>query len=369
MSHPGVTVSGMTDKRPSAVNSRPGPLLLGELLERQYNVLSRSQATEYRLTGATIRHKIRPDGPWQKILPGVYLTTTGAVTDDQRHMAALLYAGQGAVLTGAAAISHHRLTCPGSNAVQVLVPQHVRVASRDYVRILRTWRMPETILTTNRIKFAPLPRAVGDAARGMQRAEHARAVVGEALQKGRDCTLEDLITELRAGPTTGSRLFRAALAELGEGLRSEAERDLAFLIDRTGLPAPLYNARLYLRDGTFLGVLDAWWPRAGVGVEVDSRQYHMSAQDYSATMARHNRIEGAGVHLFHVLPKDIKPMWPQFAASIKSAITKGIQRPPLPIVSVPADVTDVGTFLQARMPLPGAVKPFPDPVDSMSARS
>ncbi|HTU72464.1 MAG TPA: hypothetical protein VMG38_02995 [Trebonia sp.] len=295
-----------------------------------------------------MRYRLRSDGPWRKVLPGVYATTTGVMTDDQRQMAALLYAGKGAVLTGSAAVRRHRLTCPGLNEVQVLVPQGVHVASRDYVQILRTWRMPERTYSTNLIKFAPLPRAVGDAARAMQRPEHARAVVCEAVQKGTGCTLEDLVAELKAGPVAGSRLFRAALADLSHGIRSEAERDLKLLIDRTDLPTPIYNARLYLCDGTFLGMVDAWWPRAGVGAEVDSRQYHMGAGDYSATMARHNRIEGAGVHLFHFLPRDIRPLWPQLLATIRNAIIEGVRRPPLPIITVPAEVTDVRTFLLAK---------------------
>jgi hypothetical protein len=354
MSVPGATVSGMTNKQRNIGDRRGTSLVLGELLEKQYNVLSRGQAIEYCLTEAAIRYRLRPAGPWRKILPGVYVTTTGVVTDDQRQMAALLYGGNGAVLTGSAAVRRHRLTCPGLNEVQVLVPAEVHVASHDYVQVLRTWRMPESTFSTNLIKFAPLPRAVGDAVRTMQRAEHARAVVCEAVQKGRrDCTLEDLVAELNAGPAAGSRLFRAALAELREGIRSEAERDLKFLIDRTDLPTPMYNARLYLCDGTFLGMVDAWWPRAGVGAEVDSRQYHMGAKDYSATMARHNRIEGAGVHLFHFLPKDIKPMWPQFVASIRNAIRQGVKRPPLPVITVPADVTDVKTFLRAKTAPPG----------------
>ena len=326
--------------------------MLGELLERQHHVLSRSQALEYRLSDAAIRYRLRLDGPWRKILPGVYVTTTGVVTDDQRQMAALLYAGKGAVLTGAAAVRRHRLTCAGLNEVQVLVPQDVRVTSRDYVRIMRTWRMPESTFSTRLITFSPLPRAVGDAARAMRRAEDVRAVVCAAVQQGRGCTLEDLIAELKAGPVIGSRLFRAALAEVGEGIRSEAERDLKFLIDRTDLPAPVYNARLYLADGTFLGMLDAWWPRAGVGAEVDSRQYHMSAEDYSATMARHNRIEGAGVHLLHLLPRDIKPLWPQFAIHLRDAISEGSKRPPLPIITLPVGVTDVRTFLRAKTAQP-----------------
>ena len=72
----------------------------------------------------------------------------------------------------------------------------------------------------------------------------------------------------------------------------------------------MYNARLYLPDGTFLAMVDTWWQRAGVAGEVDSLQYHTSAADYAATVARRNRIEAAGAHVLQFLPKDIGPRWP-----------------------------------------------------------
>ena len=34
------------------------------------------------------------------LLPGVYLTDTGTVTQDHREIAALLYAGEGSLITG-----------------------------------------------------------------------------------------------------------------------------------------------------------------------------------------------------------------------------------------------------------------------------
>jgi hypothetical protein len=57
----------------------------------------------------------------------------------------------------------------------------------------------------------------------------------------------------------------------------------------------MYNARLYLLDGTFLAMPDAWWPRAGVAGEVDSLRHHILAKDHEETMARRNRMEAAGV--------------------------------------------------------------------------
>ena len=211
--------------------------------------------------------------------------------------------------------------------------------------------MPDSVVSTGEITFVPLVRAVGDAARLMVKPDHAKALVCEAVQKGR-CSLEDLIAEWKVGPAIGSRIFRVALAELGNDIRSAAEGDLKARIERSDLEKPLYNARLYLPDGTFLGMVDGWWPRAGVGLEVDSRQYHMSREEYSQTTHRHNRIEAAGARLLHVLPADIKEKWkPTIYESIRDAIASGNRRPPLGIIAVPHDVKDVKAFLPTRVNL------------------
>ena len=315
----------------------------------QYNVISRRQAMGYGITESQFRHRLRPGGPWQKILPGVYSTETGTVTPDQRQMAALLYAGPGSVITGAAAVRRHRLDCAGGNDVEVLVPAKSRVRGHGFVRIQRTTRLPGSTFSTRRIVFAPLPRAVGDAARSMRKPEEVRALLSEAVHRGRDCPVEDLITELEAGPSVGSGLFRSSLAEISEGIRSEGERDLKYCVDRSDLPEPMYNPRLYLPDGTFLAMPDAWWPRAGVAGEVDSLSHHILAEDHTETMARRNRMEAADIRVLQFLPADIKPGWPVHYQNLREAIAKGLRRPPLPIIAVPANVTDVQTFLLNRL--------------------
>jgi hypothetical protein len=334
----------------------PYPERLGGLLGHQYDVIGRQQALKYGLTAGKLRHRLRADGHWQKILPGVYSTRTGVVTQEQRQMAALLYAGPGAVLTGSWAVRRYHLECAGLNEADILVPARSRVQSYGWVRIQHTTRMPSDTSSTKGIVFAPLPRAVADAARRMTRPEDVRALVCAALQKG-NVSLQALIAEVSAGPSAGSGLLRAAIAELVEGVRSEAERDLKVRIDRSDLDKPMYNARLYLADGTFLCIADLWWPRAGVAGEVDSRQYHMSAKDHEYTVDRHNKMEAVGIHVLHFLPRDIKPKWNDTYRNLRNAIAEGQRRPPLPIIAVPADVTDVTAYLMAKLgaPTPASV--------------
>ena len=77
---------------------------LADLLRKQHMVLAREQALGCGLTVKAVRHRLRPEGPWRRLLPGVYMAQTGIPSDDQRDMAALLYAGPRGVLTGAAAL-------------------------------------------------------------------------------------------------------------------------------------------------------------------------------------------------------------------------------------------------------------------------
>jgi hypothetical protein len=305
------------------------------MLLDQFGVVGRGQALDCGLSRASVDYLIRPEGRWQRILPGVYAATTGTVTPDQRAMAALLHAGPRSVITGATAVRRYNLRCAGLNEIDVLVPPDVRVKSAEFVRVTRTARMPEKFYTTGEIRFTTLERAIGDAARGMKRLSDVRAVVAEAIQRGR-CDLASLARELNEGPRAGSRFYRIALAEISDGIRSAAEADLKNLIDKSDLEEPMYNPELYLEDGTFLGIPDAWWQRAGVAAEVDSREYHISPEDQERTRMRHNRMEACGVNTLHFSPGTLKRKSATVLADLRGAIDSGKRRPPLPIKAVPA---------------------------------
>jgi hypothetical protein len=307
---------------------------LARIVRGQYDVVARSQALECGMTRGTIEYRLRPDGPWRQILPGVYLTVTGSATSEQRETAALLYAGPQSVITGPVAVRRHNLRCAGLNVLDVLVPADTHRKSTGYVQIQRTIRMPETLYTSGPLGFTSPVRAVGDAARGMTRFSDVQALVCEAIQRGR-CTLEELVRELNQGPSAGRRWYGMALAEVSEGIRSAAEAQLKALIDRSDLDKPMYNADLYTLDGIFLGRPDAWFARAGVAGEVDSRAYHMGAKDYEQTTTRHNRMEAAGIHVLHWLPSTIKAEPGRVIADLRAAIASGNECPQLPIRAIP----------------------------------
>jgi hypothetical protein len=307
---------------------------LARIRERQHGVVTRSQALKCGMSKKAIRYVLGKPGGWSFLLPGVYLTSPGAPTLDQRYQAALLYAGPGSVITGVAALRLHGVRYQDPAVIDVLVPDSVQHVSTGFVRILRSRRMPGKFRVKEGIRFAYLPRAVGDAARALRGFRQVQALVCAVLQQT-SCTVELLAAELNDGPSAGSKVFRAALYEVSDGVRSAAEGDLKRLIDRSDIEKPLYNPKLYLPDGTFLCCPDLWWERYGVAGEVDSLAYHFTAKDYEDTTMRHNRIERTGIHLLHWLPRTIQSDGQTVLTDIRSALADAANRTPPKIITVP----------------------------------
>lgn len=307
---------------------------LGELLDRQFSVVSRGQLLTLGMTDNAMQHRVRKGGPWQALLPGVYLGLTGAPNLPQKEMAALLYARPDSLITGPVALMHNGIRC-GSDleTIDVLVPAERQRHSVSFVRLHRTRRIPERISSSGPVRFAPVARAVADTVLRLTSLRDIRAVIADAVQQGR-CTVGELATELRDGPVQGSAMFRSVLAEVAEGVRSAAEGDLRDLIRTARLPTPLFNASL-CDGGTFIAKPDAWWPEAGVAAEADSREWHLSPADWERTMSRYNRMWAAGIIPLHFSPSQIRREPAMVIRTIKDALERGLQRPPLPIRTIP----------------------------------
>lgn len=273
-------------------------------LGKQHGMVTRSQAIACGMSFSALRYRVRDDGPWRQVLPGVYATHTGPLTLDQRDIAALLYAGPASVITGAAALRRYQFGGPGPAQVDVLVPARRTRADAGFARLHRTTRLPEVVGVAGPVSFAAPPRAVADSVRGLADIREVRAIVASAVQRG-IVPVALLARELDAGPVQGSARLRQALAEVADGVRSAAEADLHALIRRCRLPKPMFNPRLFAGD-EFLAIPDCWWPDAGVAVEVDSREWHLSPQDWEVTMARHTRMSAHGIVVLHFSPRQIR---------------------------------------------------------------
>jgi len=297
----------------------PKRLALDELIKRQNSVVTRRQALDSGIHPNVLHRRTQPGGPWQRILPGIYLTVTGTPTTEQRETAAVLYGGPGATLTGAAALRRHGMRVR-SDSIDVLVRASRRQRSTGFVTVHRTTRLPSYVCYQGPVQYALPARAVADAARGMREIGEVRAVVAAAVQTRR-CTVEQLEAELTEGPAHGSALLRAALAEVGEGARSAPEAELLRLIGRSKLPKPELNARLYLGD-ELIARPDAWWPAFGVAVEIDSREWHLLPAHWEETMRRHARLTMLGIQVLHFSPRQIRDEPEEVLATISTTLAE-----------------------------------------------
>ena len=280
-----------------------------------------------------VRHRIRPGGPWQIVMPGVYVAGRGALTDRQRAMAAWEHAGRPIAITGPAAVTWHHIPVQQSAFVDVLVSPACRRGNVGFVRLQRTGLPPEVFHTDGKVSYVDPARAVTDTVRAMADLSDVRALVAAGVQRGK-VAIWQLASELERGPVRGSARLRLALGEVADGVRSSGEADLMTLIRQARLPQPLYNPRLFVGEA-FLASPDAWWREFGVAAEVDSRAWHLSPADWEQTLARHARMTAQGILVLHFPPTRLRKDGRAVVSEIRSVL--GRSRGPLPhIRTVPS---------------------------------
>lgn len=178
---------------------------LAELLARQDGVIARAQAFECAMTESAVRHRLLPDGPWQVVLPGVFLTSRGTMTGRQRNLAAFLYAGkhpgEAIAVTGPAALTWHRIrvSVSGAGDVDVLVKPRCGRRNVGFARLHPTSVMPSVAFRDGSLTYAPPARAVADTVRQLSEPADIRAVVAAGVQQGR-VQVWQLAEELTQGP-------------------------------------------------------------------------------------------------------------------------------------------------------------------------
>lgn len=327
----------------------PAPSL-EELARRQQNVITASQLRARGVPARLVSGHCRRGGPWQRLLPRVYLLQENAPTPEQRMWAALLYAAQNgreegrresAVITGGAALALYGFAAvprlPAVTGVQVLVPRQRRLRDVGEVRIQRTERELEA-REVHGLACAPVPRAVADALRewtdsgaleagliapGVLRSVLREAVAVRPTGEPPLCALSELVAELREAGLVEVPRIRAALDELLTFERELLVGQLAELADDLGLPAPLAGPELRMRGGTFVAVPDLYWPQQAVAVEVDSGLRCVSEGEAAWVRTGQHRMEYLGVRVLYVSGDRVAADLETVAAQLREAVLAG----------------------------------------------
>jgi hypothetical protein len=275
------------------------------LLDVQCGVVRRDQVVGTALTDGTLRWLLRTRR-WQAVLPSVYACFTGQVSDDQRTVAAQLYCGPDAQLTGPGALRAHEMRyAPHDERVHMLVPHACHVSSAAFVVVHRTRRPDPHPAAHGVVRVASVARAVADTARICTDIRTVRAFVAESVQS-RLTTVPALVHELDSGPRRGSALLRQVVEEVADGIRSAPEAQLREIAEESAvLPAVHWNPALTTISGEALPTPDGWIDDAGIALEVDSREHHATPDGWTRTLHRHNVLASHGALVLHFTPREL----------------------------------------------------------------
>ncbi|MER5384122.1 hypothetical protein ABT040_28260 [Streptomyces sp. NPDC002688] len=335
------------------------PRPLRHLSHVRRRVLTAAQLRGQGVTGADVNERCRPGGPWQRILPGVFLLHPGPSTAEERVHAALLYAARSnapaparavhipvqpgaedphaaqpyadALITGLAALALHGFTSAAPllslDTIDVLVPRMRRLRSTGCVRIVRTPSLPAPAFVTG-VPVAAVPRALADAVAELTDAGAVHQLLTEAVRDGY-CEPASVVKELTAARLLGRPHVMGAVDSLKAEGRAIAETHLYRMVHEHGLPDPVWNVDLRLPGGPHLGGLDAYWPEQAVAVELDIRT---PRQDKDAVWAEYARkreyLERLGITVVHITPRKLRAAMEQQAAVVRTALMASNDRDP-----------------------------------------
>ncbi|MEU0134691.1 hypothetical protein ABZ172_11735 [Streptomyces sp. NPDC006296] len=311
-------------------------------------------AAQLRARGVSAAHtaaQCRPGGPWQQLLPGVYLLHRGAPTDDDRMRGALLYAGRPpagalravparqepgygeAMVTGLAALALYGFpSAPpviALHRIDVLVPRTRRLRSTRFVQVTRAAVLPRP-LRRRGVPVAPVERALADAVASLTDAPTVRRILTEAVRGGYG-EPGAVVRELDAAGLLGrAHVVEAVDALLVEG-RAVAEGRLYGVVRAHGLPEPLWNVELSLPGGGFLGGVDAYWPDQAVALEIGTRS---PREEQVVFAAEREHLERLGVTVVRVAPRQLREAPEQLSVVLRTAMMAAEDREPAAYVVV-----------------------------------
>ena len=313
------------------------PAGLAAAIASQDQVVSRSQLNAAGIDDKAMSRRVRA-GVWQRVLPGVYVVNGGALTREQRLVAACLYAGDMSQITGASALHWHRFRyAPATEAVHVLVPHKERCRSTGFVIVQRTLELDPYAQVMDHFRISNPARALVDMCRQLTDLRTTRAVMAEAIQGGHT-SLERLEAEVRRAGRSRTAIVRRALTEVLDGVRSAPEAELRALLETSiVLPRALWNPSLRTPDGEALPTPDGYIHEAALAFEVDSREFHADPDGWAKTLDRHNALGEYGIYAAHFTPTQIRRRPQHVLRRSERIYLQRVGRVPEPrIVVVPA---------------------------------
>lgn len=276
------------------------------LFERQHGVIHRRQAIAEGLSVDAIQRRIKR-GDWLIVLPGTYRLSGAPVTWHQRVMAAVLWAGPGAVASHRTAAALQGL--PGFPPTTVIEVTTSRRLSAPGI-IVHRCRLEARIdvSTISGIPVTSPHRTIIDlcAVTSVVKAERALdAVLVRGL--GEVSFIWRQLNRLGSVGRRGCAQLRSMLAERSERLHhsgSDSETALHQLLRKAGIGGWAPQVEIFDAD-EFVARPDVVFQELGLVIEVDSWSWHADKKRRREDVRRQNRLERLGWTVLRFFWEDV----------------------------------------------------------------
>jgi Transcriptional regulator, AbiEi antitoxin len=270
---------------------------IAAIATRQHGVVTVEQLREAGLDEAAVRRRVQA-GRLHRLHRGVYAVGHRSLSWRGRWLAAVLAAGEGAVLSHSSAAGLWEYLRPIHGPAHVTVVAAVRRKARTGIVIHRSRTLTARDVTRR----------------------YGIAVTTPAR------TIEDL------RGTVEPYLFRRALRQaelaghrvphLSAVKRTRSDLELLFLAlcDEHGLPRPLVNRRVHGRR------VDFWWPEQRVAVETDSWDYHRGSVAFEDDHERDLELRAHGIATRRYTGDQLEAASEAVAADLREALGVGPHR-------------------------------------------
>lgn len=254
-------------------SNEPLDTLVGRLAARQHGVFAREQALELGLSRDQVNRRIASDR-WEVLLPRVYRLVGTPPSGKQAALAAVLWAGDGAVVSHQAAGVLWALEGVTANRVELWVPAERKLRTTK-LTVHRTDELPDIDRTRRHgIPLTTPARTLIDLA-GMLDEESLEAAIENAFRRRLigEQFLWRRLDELGGSGRSGTAVLRNILDGRDEhAAESRLEVKVWRLLVRSGLPKPVRQHPVRIDGRSYR--LDFAWPSFRVAVEADGFATH-----------------------------------------------------------------------------------------------
>ncbi len=274
---------------------RAGEKRLVQLASKQFGVVTAKDIAACEVSSSLLCHRLET-GEWIRLHRGVYQLGSNKPNIDGLEMAAMLAAGNGAVLSHSSAAGRLGLDVPRNQSVQITIP-----ASRRRPRLagVQVWWSRNLIASdvTKRgpLRMTQLARTIIDLASVLDEA-WLQAMLDSALrQSGTNLAWISRALKKRGQGHRGARRLQALVAEYrsGDEVPDSVLESFANKLGRATGHEPKLHWNV-LEGGRRVAEVDLAWPEVRLCVELDGWTWHRSRTAFVGDRARDRALVGLG---------------------------------------------------------------------------